>query len=697
MTMGGTAGAPPGSSAKTPLGSSAAYYSTDRASDRAADRGDMNLRSSREAAFQPLGPDEGRRNLYSHNDELIRSLKLDALDESIPMQMKSSQEHEDRRAARIARRDTLQMEKDLRAAPLDESELTREMTNRMRGPTASAAGAPGRRGSILTRRFNVGGVRSVAAIAAIDAGVNLANSYFDNQDQLALAGKDQEAAAQATIQGTRNLAGGIPILGGIALGIANLAGRATGYGSLGGAEATLQEAAQQNAHTSLVNQNLRYVKDQADQIASLRNPRDTFGNQRITISSNLRRAVDEANDWGVAAHSADRQDTNRQAINDQVKKRIENAKRIAALEKHEVDRTEQLTTQSLRTESDILDLRKQGKGHLADRAELEKKLNEDIRAHQGTNLQGVYTTLRDQQLALFDRNLANEQSRMRAVSASDVRAAGLSAAGQDIGAALSHLQGERFDTLSRMQQLFGTGSTEFTTANANFNAQEAALRTQLARRSASFFDASRSSARIAGFNATGDVLGASLAQLEHERRERIRTEVPGLIDPLRPAESRSAAERAINAEIDARRAAAIRLRNRDIGMSVEGFETRATANRLRTGTDNNVGNFALGDLAEQFGNFRTTYNNVQGSTSEQLRIRRAMLLEETSALKLQEQNVVNSLHTEDVHQGQFLHSNVGGQQSDMAQTLKAIHMILQMMAQKLASGGAIGPFSFGNR
>jgi hypothetical protein len=676
------------------------------------------------AAFQPLSPDEGRRNLRSHNDELIRALKIEQLDDKIPAQMKASKEHEDRRALRVARRDELQMERDLRLIPLSDQELKSEQLDRMGGPTAGGGiaggggGGGGRaRGNFFTRPLR--GVRSVAGLAIVDAGVGILNAQLDANSQMQMAGMDQAAAARAQLEGVRSAAGSVPLAGGLAMGVANLLGRGaeairSNFGAGGQAflrdlgktiggplgdvfnletlsstettEETLQEAQRTNAFNDAVKDNARYLRTQKAELAQLKNPRDTFGNRRIAIEERKQQSIDAAKDWAEFAHSMDPEGDRKSQIGDALKKRLDAADKMADLQGKETDRMEQLAVHSLDEEAQILKYRQAAKGHVADRAALEKQLNEDIRAHAGTSLEKAYTDRRDQQLDYFDTSLKFENDLMEHRSGSDVRAFEKQGKGQDYSAAIERAQQEMFQALSRMERLFGKDSVEYRTTNASMGAELGAMRAQQTMRFDSSIDSSWAAKYIADSQGTGDTLGATKTQLELERRRRLREEVPKMIDPDDPVGSEAMARSAINDEIDARLNAATVLRQRNVNNVVGALDARASGNRFRL-HDRPM----RGDLVEQYSNFARDYANVQGSPEEQLRIRGAMRDTESTQLRILQKQIIDPEggHASHIEAGQATHRSEDNKYlRDSNETLKNIAGMLSQLLQGNVNGSA---------
>ena len=187
------------------------------------------------------------------------------------------------------------------------------------------------------------------------------------------------------------------------------------------------------------------------------------------------------------------------------------------------------------------------------------------------------------------------------------------------------------------------------------------------------------------YQSRGDVLGAQNAALENERRRRLREDVPKLMDPANPTATQQAAERAINAEIDARKEAAAAMRKRTVDMAVDDLQSHTAGNVYRLGNKP-----ITGDVVEQYNRFRTQYLNVQGSDEEKKRIRGAMVDSEVTDLRIMQKQLIEGTPggASRIEAGQMTHRAEDNKYlRDTAEALKAIQgMIAQLLGSKNGMG-----------
>lgn len=364
----------------SPLAASRAMDSYSSGRLDSAEHEDMRrFRSSTSAAFAPR-PDSrswsaaaARRGEFSANDALIES--FDSLDTSIPSQMKQTQQAlrrdsqaADLRAQRVARRDELQMQDDLRRAPLTDRELIDEQVERMGGnalpSTLGRRGGAGRGGSIgmsgAIRGFlnnDVGAAAGILGLEAIGTGAGMFNAGLNRNTAMLLARNDQTAQAQAELAFQKERNDAIPLMGGFGFQVRNAVngmvgaitgdsgnrfGRTTDIGATEqGVQQTLGEAQSTDRITQIQHQGFVARRAANFQVAGLRAHQDPFSQQRITIAGQLDQATIEANAAGVDMRN---NGATAEVANAEVRRRIATAGAVATAQGALNDRQESITT-----------------------------------------------------------------------------------------------------------------------------------------------------------------------------------------------------------------------------------------------------------------------------------------------------------------------------------------------------------------
>ena len=640
-------------------------------------------------------------------DALVQSYGLDALDGSIPQQMKRTQEglrrdtqaadeKEARRASRVAVRDQLQMDRDMKRTPLSDYELRTEQMDRIGAASNAAAGAVGAmagaegatEGNWLTRPLAGSRALRYSAIGlGVFGGLGIGNAFAVGKQRMAMAGDNVDLQARAQISTVNSAFGAVPILGGFAQsganGIADALG-ATGFGRRmgfggGDAETTMAEAQQANAVADLSRASLQNRRDNAFGIGIANAGMDSDKIERLKIDKAFEDAKTAAQDFGGKMREAGESS---QQANAEVKRQTDLAGKLRDAQAKQLDAQETFSRDQIGGDTGVLTMRLNGQGHDADRTELQQHYDQLI--HANPAMTGLYAQQRDVALSKFDSDRSFNDSSLLAGGNAAARAYGLQGQGMGFSASMVNMQQEQTETLNRLGRLFGTGSAEYVSARTRFGAQSVSAFAEHDRSVADFMGSSQSATAIAGFNASGDVYGAQHAALENERRHRLQFEAPEMADPRDP-KSLARAQGQINSEIDARDAAAKQLRARGVNMFIADMDATTQGNNFAA-HDKPI----TGQIVEGFDKFVNQFNNVQGSPDEQKRIRASMGAMETSDLKRMQHTLEfgeGAGHAGRIEAGQTTHRSEDSRYfSDMAQSLKMLQSMLAAIAQNSGAG-----------